>query len=80
MIWSLRMFVDIRDVFDPSTFRFGFVLSHSCANSAHEWGTRRCPMDALEKQILRVAYPTDDESSAGPQTCSAQDDTVIWQI
>jgi hypothetical protein len=28
-----------------------------------------------EMQILRFAYPTVDESTAGPQACSAQGDT-----
>ncbi len=30
-----------------------------------------------QKQILRAAYPTDDESSVGPQACGAQDDTFL---
>jgi hypothetical protein len=34
-----------------------------------------CPAREEQKQILRAAYPTDDESSAGPQACGAQDDT-----
>ena len=34
------MFASLRSVSDLSTFRFGFVVSHSCAESAHEWGTR----------------------------------------
>jgi len=31
-------------------------------------------LEKREKQILHFAYPTDDESSAGPQTRSVQDD------
>ncbi len=32
-----------------------------------------------EKQILRSAYPTNDDSFAGPQGCSAQDDTAVLE-
>jgi hypothetical protein len=63
----------------------GQEFSHPCAKGrAHGWGTQLLPRLKIETRGTHgeadpsLRLPHRRKASAGPQACSAQDDTLLW--